>query len=242
MRAILACLLVAGCAPPEPADELVFSRTLGFRHPSIPAGIAAVRAIAADGRLRVEASEDPAVLRDPSRFRVLVFLSTSGDVLEAAEQEAVERWLTPGHGLVGVHAASDTEYNWPAYGRALLGGGAWFLTHPAIQPARVTVEDPSHPATAGLPATITRTDEWYDFRVNPRGKVHVLLRVDEASYTGGTMGVDHPIAWCSDEGARTFYTAMGHTEESYREPELVAHLAGGLRWAAGLVDGACPPN
>ena len=111
--------------------------------------------------------------------------------------------------------------------------GARFREHPDPQTAVVRAEDRTHPATEHLGATWTRFDEWYDYRTNPRSDVHVLATVDESTYEGGGMGPDHPIAWChSYGGGRAFYTGMGHTAESYAEPEFRAHLLGGLRWAA----------
>jgi type 1 glutamine amidotransferase len=228
------------------AAILVFTRTTGFRHDSIPDGIAAVRRVAAESGLSVDATEDPSAFNDANlaSYRAVVFLLTTGDVLDEGEQAAFERWVRAGGGFVGVHSASDTEYEWPFYGELV---GAYFAGHPAIQPAVVQVEDRTHPATAALPAAWARTDEWYDFRANPRASVHVLATVDETTYGGGSMGADHPIAWCREGGtglnlsptARAFYTAGGHTRESYTEPLFVAHLAGGIRWAAGLEPGFC---
>ena len=244
-------LLLAGCAAPRPASSpaspagsaaarvLVFSRTAGFRHDSIPAGIAAIRELGAGGGFVVDATEDPAAFTVDNlrRYRAVVFLNTTGDVLDDRRQVDFEGYIRGGGGYVGVHAATDTEYGWPFYGELV---GAWFAAHPAVQPAKVHVVDPSHPATAGLPAVWSRTDEWYNFRTNPRGAVHVLLTLDESSYTGGTMGADHPIAWCHPVGrGRSLYTAGGHPQEAYREPEFRAHLLGAIRWAAGLASGDC---
>jgi type 1 glutamine amidotransferase len=218
---------------------LVFTRTTGFRHDAIPDAIAAVRRVAAESGLAVDATEDPAVFRDASlsSYRAVAFLLTTGDVLGDDEEKAFERWLAAGRGWVGVHSASDTEYDWPLYGELV---GAYFAGHPAVQPATVHVQDRAHPATASLPEIWGRTDEWYDFRQNPRPRVHVLATVDEATYSGGSMGADHPIAWCREvAGGRSFYTAGGHTRESYAEPLFIAHLAGGIRWAAGLEAGFC---
>ena len=109
--------------------------------------------------------------------------------------------------------------------------------HPAIQPATIVVENRDHPSTAGLPERWERTDEWYDFRTNPRGSVEVLARLEEASYQGGGMGADHPIAWCREfGGGRAFYTGGGHTSESFAEPDFLEHVLGGIRWAAGVVE------
>jgi type 1 glutamine amidotransferase len=208
---------------------LLFSRTAGYRHASIPAGIDAIGAELA-GQAEVDATEDAAAFTraNLARYRAVVFLNTSGPVLDAGQKAAFEAYIRAGGGFAGVHCAAATEDGWPFY-RDLVG--AQFQAHPPVQPATVRVEDPDHPATVGLPRVWPRIDEWYDFRTNPRGAVRVLLTVDESSYDGGATGADHPLAWCR---ARSFYTALGHTVESYAEPELRAHLAGGIRYAAGL--------
>lgn len=236
---VLPALATPAALPTGGDRVLVFTRTTGFRHDSIPDAIEAVRRIGSDAGFEVDATEDPAVFNDAtlSAYRAAVFLLTTGDVLPDGGQEAFERWLAAGRGWVGVHSASDTEYDWPFYGEIV---GAHFAGHPAVQPALVRVADRAHPATAGLPEIWPRTDEWYDFRVNPRPRVHVLATLDESTYSGGSMGADHPIAWCREfAGGRAFYTAGGHTRESYTEALFVAHLAGGIRWAAGLEAGFC---
>jgi type 1 glutamine amidotransferase len=214
----------------------VFTRTEGFRHDSIAAAHSALRQLD-PGVFSFRFSEDPAelgtLLTDTD---VVAFVSTSGDVLDAAQEVELERFVRVGGGFVGVHAAADTEYDWPFYGRLV---GAYFRSHPAVQPARVIVEHSSHPATAFLPAVWERSDEWYDFDSNPRGEVEVLLRVDESSYSGARQGEDHPIAWShSLDRGRAFYTALGHTEESWSEPLFLRHVAEALRWAAGRTDAA----
>ncbi len=218
---------------------LVFTRTTGFRHDSIPDAIAAVRRIASENGLAVDATEDPSAFTDANLapYRAVLFLLTTGDVLDDEQQDAFERWIRAGGGWVGVHSASDTEYDWPFYGDLV---GAYFAGHPEIQPAALRVEDRVHPATAALPEVWPRTDEWYNFRANPRPSVHVLATLDESTYSGGSMGADHPIAWCHEiAGGRAFYTAGGHTRESYAEPLFLAHLTGGILWAAGLEPGYC---
>ncbi|HEX5689212.1 MAG TPA: ThuA domain-containing protein, partial [Roseiflexaceae bacterium] len=145
--------------------------------------------------------------------------------------------MRAGNGYAGVHSASDTEYDWTWYGGLV---GAYFQSHPAIQSGRIKIEDAAHPSTQALPTTWMRTDEWYDFRTNPRGRVHVLATLDETSYQGGGMGADHPIAWCQAyDGGRAWYTAGGHTRESYSEPLFRQHLLGGIEFAAGLKPGKC---
>ncbi|GIJ45059.1 glycosyl hydrolase [Virgisporangium aliadipatigenens] len=237
----------AACADPlpqrqdDPAAVLVFSKTAGFRHDSIPTGIQAIRDLGAANNFTVEATEDAGAFTPANldRFDTVVFLSTTGDVLNATQQAAFEAFIGSGKGYVGIHAAADTEYDWPFYGNLV---GAYFQRHPAIQPARVVVEDRAHPATAHLGPQWTRTDEWYSFRANPRANVHVLASLDESSYSGGGMG-DHPIMWCQNiAGGRSFYTGFGHTNESYADPALRQVLLGGIQWAAGSKQADCRPE
>ncbi|WP_410569548.1 ThuA domain-containing protein [Amycolatopsis sp. cmx-4-61] len=212
---------------------LVFSKTAGFRHESIPAGVRAIRDLGAEHGFDVTATEDAAVLTAalPASCAAVVFLSTSGEVLDAAQQPVFESYVEGGGGYVGVHGAADTGYDWPWYGQLV---GARFKTHPAVQQARIVTEDRAHPATAHLPPVWTRTDEWYDYRASPRGRVQVLQSLDESSYAGGGMGADHPITWCHPQGrGRAFHTGLGHTTESYAEPAFRALLLGAIRYAAG---------
>jgi len=215
---------------------LVFSKTTAFRHDSIPQGIAAVEALGAEHGFAVDSTEDAARFSDANlaRYNAVIFLNTTGDVLDADQKAAFERYIRSGGGFVGVHSASDTEYRWPWYGRLV---GTWFASHPQIQRATVHVADPGHHSTKGLPAAWERTDEWYNFRSNPRDAVQVLATVDEKTYSGGAMGADHPIAWCQQvDGGRSWYTAMGHTKESYAEPLFRLHLLAGIESVAGAAD------
>ncbi|MET0282943.1 MAG: ThuA domain-containing protein [Polyangiales bacterium] len=226
--------VAADASAPGPLRVLVFTRTLGFRHDSIPASITALQGLASEHHWQVTASEDPAVFSDAglAPYDVIAFVSTSGDILDASQQDALERFVRGGKGWVGVHAASDTEYDWPWYGGLV---GAFFQVHPAIQPATLRVERTSHLASRGLPATWQRTDEWYSFRTNPRADLQVLLSLDEDSYQAdpGRMG-DHPVAWYHHyEGGRAFYSALGHTIESWSEPAFLSHIAGAIDWAGG---------
>jgi type 1 glutamine amidotransferase len=229
-------------AAAESADPrftvLVFSKTAGFRHDSIPQGIAAIDALGTEHGFAVDSTEDAARFSDAvlARYKVVVFLNPTGDILDAGEKAAFERYVRSGGGFVGIHSASDTEYGWPWYGRLV---GSWFANHPQIQRATVRIANPDHPSMKGLPPLWERTDEWYNFRSNPRGAVQVLATVDEATYSGGAMGADHPIAWCQEmDGGRSWYTAMGHTKESYAEPLFRLHLLGGIESAAGIA-GSC---
>jgi cytochrome c len=229
----------AGAGPERAATQpriLVFTKTAGFRHASIPAAVEAVRELAATSGLAIDATEDSSAFsaRNLARYDAVVFLLTTGDVLNQSQQQAFEAFIRNGGGFAGVHSAADTEYDWPWYGGLV---GTYFRSHPQIQPASIRVEDAGHPSTAGLPRRWARTDEWYNFARNPRPSVHVLATLDETSYAPGpgAMGADHPIAWShSYAGGRAWYTAGGHTEESYREPRFRRHLLNGIRYAAGL--------
>lgn len=224
---------VSACAQ-EPAPRvLVFSKTAGYRHASIATGIDAIARLGRQNGFDVDATEDAARFNadELKRYRAVVFLSTSGDVLDTRQQQAFEAYVAGGGGYVGVHSASDTEYEWPWYGVLV---GAYFASHPDIQRARLQVVDRQHAAARTLPEKWERIDEWYNFRLPPRN-VHVLIRIDESSYHGGKQGADHPMAWYHAVGkGRAFYTALGHTEASYQEPLFLAHLLGGIRYAARI--------
>ena len=222
---------------------LVFSRTTGYRHASIPAGVAAIRRLGRARGFGVDHTEDEGRFTDRglAPYAAVVFLSTTGEPLaRAAHRRAFRRYVERGGGFLGIHAASDSFYDWPWYVGLV---GASFRRHaPGTPAANVLVEDRHTAATAGLAPVWRRTDEWYAFRSNPRGRVHVLATVDERSYDpdDASMGADHPIAWCRRyDGGRSLYTAMGHTSESFREPSFEAHLLGAIEMAAGAAPFAC---
>jgi len=242
---VVVCLAALVAAPVAAQWRvLVFSRTEGFRHASIDEGQALLAALGALEGFATTESEDPALFTREalSPFRAVVFLNTTGDVLDPPEEEALRCFVEAGGGFVGVHSAADTEQGWPWYGE-LLGNGAWFLSHPAIQQAILDVEDAGHPATAHFDASFVFTDEWYNFGANPRPAVDVLLTIDEGSYDpgSGAMGPDHPIAWAHElAGGRAFYTNLGHREETWADGDFAAHLLGGLEWAARCSIEPCP--
>lgn len=226
--------LATGFAAQPAVNILVFSKTAGFRHDSIPVGIETIKALGEKEGYTVAATEDAAIFTDAGlrNYHVVVFLNTTGDVLNDIQQAAFERYIRGKRGFVGIHAAADTEYNWPWYGQLV---GAYFLSHPAIQKADVLVKDRKHPATAHLPEVWARTDEWYDYKAAPVPSVRILAMLDATSYKDHKMGEKHPIAWCHEfQGGRAFYTGGGHTKESFGEPAFRQHLLGGIQWAARL--------
>ena len=237
LQIVCLCLLSAlprvACAAPY--KVLIFSYTAGYRHASITNGIQTIQAMSVTNNFTADATEDPILFTDANlaQYKALIFLSTTGDVLTNAQQQAaLQHYIEAGGGFVGIHAAADTLHNWSWYGGLV---GAYFVSHPAIQQATIKVADCIDPSTSRLPKRWGRTDEWYNFNVNPRSSVHVLATLDETTYSGGSLGFDHPIAWCHFyAGGRSWYTAGGHTPESFAEPLFQAHLLGGIQFAAGV--------
>lgn len=209
---------------------LVYSKTKGFHHASIPAGIAAIQKLGLENNFAVDTTTDssyfsPKILK---KYDAVIFLNTTGNVLNDAQQAVFEKYIQSGKGFVGVHAATDTEYDWPWYNQLV---GAYFKSHPRQQDAVLTITDPTHPSTKHLPATWKRYDEWYNFKSIQPG-LTVLITIDEKSYTGGENGETHPMVWYHDfDGGRAFYTEFGHTEESYKDPFYLQHLLGGIQYA-----------
>jgi cytochrome c len=238
VAAVVVAVAVAPTSPQPTAGPrvLVFTKTAGFRHTSIPVALQAIRTLGARNGLAVDATEDAMAFSNANlaRYDAIVFLMTTGDVLDATQQLAFQRFIRAGGGFAGVHSAADTEYNWAWYGRLV---GAYFRSHPHIQQGTIHIENARHPSTVGLPRRWTRTDEWYNFVRNPRPAVRVLATLEERTYSPGTgaMGGDHPIAWSHHyQGGRAWYTAGGHGDEAYSEPLFRRHLLGGIRYAAGL--------
>ncbi|MEY4935378.1 MAG: hypothetical protein RIS64_1737 [Bacteroidota bacterium] len=214
---------------------LVFSKTEGFRHASIAAGKTALTKMAAEKGFKVQFTEDANLFQEATLkpFHAVLFLSTTGNVLNPAQQIAFERYIQGGGGYVGIHAATDTEYDWHWYGQL---AGAYFLDHPNpdnVQKGKFNVVEKNHWATQGMPDSFEKTDEFYSFK-NISPKINVVLKIDEASYRGGKNGANHPMSWYQAfDGGRSFYTAMGHTDETFAEPLFLNHLYAGIRYAAG---------
>lgn len=228
---LLVIAALSSCSDDSPRI-LVFYKTAGFYHESIPTGIQAIQKLGAENGFRVDTTQDASKFtqRELKKYSAVVFLSTTMNVLNADQQVAFERYIQAGGGYVGIHAAADTEYEWPWYNKLV---GAYFLSHPANQLAAINVLDTTHISTKGLPARWERTDEWYNYK-NIYAGIHVLAELDEKTYEGGVNGAHHPIAWYhAYDGGRSFYTGGGHTKESYTEPLFLKHLLGGIRYAIG---------
>jgi cytochrome c len=214
---------------------LVFSKTKGWKHTSIPHGIALIQKLGIENGFLVDTTRNAAYFTEDSlkNYQAVVFNCTTGNVLNAKQQAAFERYIQAGGGYLGIHSAADTEYEWPWYNKLM---GAHFANHPlnpGERKAVIEVTDKNHPATAALPDKWERTDEWYSYRSFYPG-LKVLAYLDENSYDNGTNGASHPIAWYHNfDGGRAFYTGLGHTPESYTEPLFISHLWGGLQYAMG---------
>ena len=216
----------------QPTNLLVFSKTAGFRHDSIEAGVDAIRELADKHDYKLTHTEDAAAFNDDNlkQFDVIIFLSTTGDILDDEQEHAFQRFIRDGGGFVGIHAASDTEYDWPWYGDLI---GAYFDSHPRIQPATIEIIDRDHPSTRHLNDEWQRTDEWYNFKQPPPERFRILAKLRESSYQGSNMNGNHPIAWCAEfDGGRMWYTGGGHTIESFSEPDFLQHIRGGIDWVA----------
>ena len=235
-------LLVAGlfhsCDRTNPGKPrvLVFSKTAGFHHESIPAGIAAIQKLGSINGFEVDTSTNSSRFTDDSLkiYAAIIFLSTTGDILDYRQEDAFERYIQAGGGYLGIHAAADAEYDWNWYGK-LVGG--YFLDHPGIhdsfpnvQEGVFLVSDPGESATKHLEKEWKRKDEFYSYKkLNP--DVKVLLTIDENSYHGGhRMGI-HPMAWYhAYDGGRAFYIEPGHTAESFEEENYLKLLLAGIQY------------
>lgn len=219
-------------APSGPARVLVFSKTAGYRHESIEVGKKALMQLGAANGFVVDTTEDAARITEDSlkQYAAVVFLSPTLNILERAQEVDLQRFIQAGGGFVGIHAATDAEYDWHWYGR-LVGG--YFTSHPATQPATLRIVDKTHASTSHLPAEWKRTDEWYNFK-SLAPDLHVLINIDETSYTGGENGANHPMAWYHEfDGGRAWYTELGHTLESYSDSLFLKHVLGGIQYAIG---------
>ena len=225
--------LPAAAAGDDDFKVLVFTKATAEQHASTPAGVRALEDIGDDDGFDVRATADAGAFTEENlkRYRAVVFLNTSGDVLSDTQQAAFEEYFQDGGGFLGIHSAIETEPDWQFF-TDILGTRAEGAS--AVTEATLKVADRVHEASEDLPEYWRRTDQWYNFTDNVRGFSHVLATIDETTYAGGTDGFDHPIAWCKDyRGGRSFYTAGGDTPSTFSERNFRRHLAGAVEWAAG---------
>lgn len=209
---------------------LIFSLTKGFHHASITDGITAIKKMGQENGFNVDTTTDVRLfsLANLKKYKTLVFLSPTGSNIFNDEQKiALKQYINNGGGFVGIHAASDCSFEWEWYGKMV---GGFFESHPKIQEAKLNIVMPKNKIVKGLPNTWLHTDEWYNFKSFNK-EVKVLIKIDETSYKGGNMKNDHPISWYQKfDGGRVFYTALGHTKESYTNPLFLQHLLAGIKW------------
>ena len=218
------CLLLFLPMKAQDGNVLVFHKTEGFSHESIAAGYKLIKDLGEVHGFKVKETHNTDLFQAEklNNYDLVIFLNTTGDVLNGEQQTIFEDYINSGGSFFGIHAAADTEYDWEWYGQLV---GAYFNNHPKVQPAIIDVVKPNHPIVSHLPSHWNRIDEWYNYRmVNPN--VKILLNLREDSYNGGNMGNNHPIAWYRelDGGGVSVYTGGGHTIASYEEPLFVEHL------------------
>jgi len=238
---IVTSLLFCGILQAKQFNVLLFTKTNGWHHKAINQGVTAINQLAEQHHFGLEWHEDASRINDENlkKFDAIIFLLTTGDILNEEQQKAMERFIQSGKGFVGIHSAADTEYDWAWYKKLV---GRNFKIHPAIQTARISVLQPEFPGLEFLPKSFLWTDEWYEFGEEHSQNLSYILSVDEKSFSpkadwgkvkGQGMGAFHPIAWYQQfDGGRSFYTGLGHVGSSYQQPLLQAHLYGGIYWAA----------
>ena len=245
------CWLIAACAlfamssalahPPQ-FRVLMITTTDGWHHESIADAVPAIRGLAEKHHFDVVWEENiDLVFTEESlaEFDVIMFVLTTGDILDPDQQALMESFIRAGKGFVGVHSASDTEYDWPGFTQLV---GRMFHIHPAIQTAELSVIDREFPGQERMPDRFWFTDEYYEFGEETVSGLNYLLTIDERTYdpvtdwgekSGTGMGDFHPLAWYQEfDGGRSFYTALGHLPSVYEDELFLEHLYGGIYWAA----------
>lgn len=247
---LLAGFAAAAClAPASPGAKrvLVVTETTGYRHASIPVAVETLQRLGDSTGLwtivaRAETPEEVARWISADGLRrvdLVAFVSTTGDLsVTPAGRTAFYNWLAAGGAFVGIHSATDTWHDDTTYLDMI---GAEFVTHGPQVRVMLHVQDPAHPATAGLPDSFPVFDEIYEFRRWDRARAHVLLSLHAHPQTGAPG--DYPLAWTRRYGTgRVFYVALGHREDVYALPWYRSFLAGGMRWALGLAPGDDTPG
>ncbi len=219
---------------------LLITITNGWRHESVHAGVLAIQQLAVRNNFDVVYFDDPNSFTDKNleQYQLIIFLTTTGNILDSAQKKVMERFIHSGKGFVGIHSASDTEYDWDWYTKLV---GRMFYIHPIIQTAKLKVLDPAFPGLQGLDGKLW-TDEWYQFGPEKVSDLHYVLGVDESTYNPKAdwgakkalgMGQLHPIAWYHNyDGGRSFYTALGHIPAVFSDQAFLNHLYAGILWAA----------
>jgi type 1 glutamine amidotransferase len=220
---------------------LLVTTTRGWHHESLHYGVIALKDLAVRNFFDIVLFEDPNGFTDKflEQFQVVIFLNTTGDIFDSAQQKVMERFIESGKGFVGIHSASDTEYDWDWYTKLV---GRMFHIHPVVQTAKLKVFDDKFPGLQGFANGRLWTEEWYEFGPEKISGLHYILGVDETTYNpkvdwgkkkGEGMGQMHPLAWYHEyDGGRSFYTALGHLPTNFSDPAFLNHLYAGILWAA----------
>jgi uncharacterized protein len=220
---------------------LLVTTTKGWHHESLHAGVLAIKEMGAKNFFDVVLFENPNGFTDKyvEQFQVIIFLNTTGDIFDSIQQKVMEKFIQSGKGFVGIHSATDTEYDWEWYTKLV---GRMFHIHPAIQTARVNILDANFPGLQGFAGNKLWTDEWYEFGPEKTSGLNYILSIDESSYNakvqwgpkkGEGMGKLHPVAWYHNfDGGRSFYTALGHLPTVFSNTDFLDHLYAGIFWAA----------
>jgi len=233
---------------------LVIGETRGWEHDSISAAMVAVYSMGKesglwDTTLRTDTrlltrKELPANAKNLDYFDVLVFANTSGELdMDTSQKQDMLSFIKDGKGFVGIHSALATNYTWPEYGEMI---GGWVDQHPwMVFNAPIVNEDPSFPAVRHLPGAFVKYDEIDQPRNWSRDKVNVILSLDPAklNYENNPLihRVDHdfPVAWSKLYGkGRVFYSTLGHTEESWDDPDVRTMYFEAIKWALGMTEGS----
>ena len=230
-----------GMAQQKQFKALMVTTTKGWHHESLHSGVLAIQQLGIKNFFDAVLFENPNGFTDKylEQFQVIIFINTTADIFDSAQQKVMERFIQSGKGYVGIHSASDTEYDWDWYTKLV---GRMFHIHPTIQTARLNVIDPSFPGLQGFANGKLWTDEWYEFGPEKTSGLNYVLSIDETSYDpkvqwgekkGVGMGKLHPIAWYHNfDGGRAFYTALGHMPSDFSDPIFLSHLYAGIFWAA----------
>ena len=239
--AVLA-LFAATLVPAERFSVLLFTKAAGWHHDSINAGVTAVQELGLLHDFKVFWTEDASRVfndKELAKYKVVIFMLTTGDVLNDGQQAAFEKYIRAGGGFVGIYSAADTEYGWPWFAKMV---GHRFHIHPELQTAVLRVEDYNFPGMDRFPKRFLATEVWYEYEAPLSDRLHYLLSVDEktcnpvvkwAAKQGQGMGVFHPISWYQEyDGGRAFYTGLGHIAATFNDAAFRHHIFGGIYWAA----------
>ncbi|GAB5561041.1 MAG: ThuA domain-containing protein [Synoicihabitans sp.] len=242
LRLLVGASLFAVAAQSAQFKALLVTKTDGWHHDSGSAGVVALQELAQLHDFEIFWSNDMGrVMNDKwlADYDVVIFLLTTGDILNKEQQGALERFVQSGKGFVGIHSAADTEYEWDWYTKMV---GHMFHIHPAVQTASLEVMDPNFPGMDRFAKRFIFTDEWYEFDA-PRSKnLRYLLELDSDTFEpaanwGSKKSQDgiefRPVAWAHEyDGGRAFYTALGHMASTYKDADFLHHVYGGIFWAA----------